>query len=99
MNLILQMGGGNVTDLPSADVISATVQAILGDPPANGEKPNIGLEIIKSSTNVLQVWKKFPYVTMLRKFDLLFYDIIQYIITMLRKFNLSLYNIVQELLH
>jgi hypothetical protein len=58
MNLILQMGGGNVTDLPSADVISATVQAILGDPPANGEKPNIGLEIIKSSTNVLQVWKK-----------------------------------------
>jgi hypothetical protein len=57
MNLILKMGGGNVTDLPSADVISATVQAILGDPPAYGEKPNVGLEIIKSSTNVLQVQK------------------------------------------
>ena len=55
MNLIMKMGGGNVTDLPSADVISATVQAILGDPPTNGEKPNIGLEIIKSSTSVLQV--------------------------------------------
>ena len=55
INLINQMGGGNVSDLPSADVISATVQSILGEPPANGEKANIGLEIIKSTTNILQV--------------------------------------------
>ena len=55
MALIVKMGGGNVSDLPSADAISATVQSILGEPPANGEKPNIGLEIIKSSTTVIQV--------------------------------------------
>ena len=55
INLINQMGGGNVSDLPSADVISDTVQSILGEPPANGEKANIGLEIIKSTTNILQV--------------------------------------------
>ncbi len=53
--MINQMGGGNVSDLPSADVISATVQSILGEPPANGDKPSIGLEIIKSTTNIIQV--------------------------------------------
>ena len=53
--LILKMGGGNVSDLPSADAISATVQSILGEPPPSGEKPNIGLEIIKSTTNIIQV--------------------------------------------
>ena len=55
INLIMQMGGGNVSDLPSANVVSATVQSILGDPPANGEKPNIGLQVIKDTTNIVQV--------------------------------------------
>jgi hypothetical protein len=69
--MINQMGGGNVSDLPSADVISATVQSILGEPPANGDKPSIGLEIIKSTTNIIQVellmkirccWVNFNYL-------------------------------------
>ena len=55
INLIIKMGGGNVTDLPTADVISTTVQSILGDPPTNGEKPNVGLQVIKSTTDIIQV--------------------------------------------
>ena len=54
LDLITKSGGGTVNDMPSAEIVAKTVEAIIGEPPAEGEKSDIGLEATKTATNVLQ---------------------------------------------
>ena len=54
LDLITKSGGGMVNDMPSAEIVAKTVEAIIGEPPAEGEKSDIGLEATKTATNVLQ---------------------------------------------
>ena len=55
MDLILEFGGGVTTELATAEILSTTVEAIVGEPPVDGEKGNVGLELIPKATGVIEV--------------------------------------------
>ena len=50
---VLETGGGKVTDLASAEIMSTTIESIIGKPAQEGEKSSLGQEILKKTTSVL----------------------------------------------
>ena len=50
---VLETGGGKVTDLASAEIMSKTVESIIGKPAEEGEKSALGQEILKKTTAIL----------------------------------------------
>ena len=50
---ILDTGGGKVTDLADAEIMSKTIEAIIGRPPQGEEKSLIGQETLDKATTVL----------------------------------------------
>ena len=54
LDLITQSGGGLTTDLPTAEIIAQTIESIIGEPPLDNEKSDVGLEATKSATDLLQ---------------------------------------------
>jgi hypothetical protein len=54
LNKITDMGGA-VSDMPTADILAKTVEALVGESPLEGEKGDVGLEATKAATNILQV--------------------------------------------
>jgi hypothetical protein len=62
LNSIIDMGGGVTSDLPTADILAKTVQAILGEPPLVDEKGTVGLEATKAATSLLQVCYRHSFL-------------------------------------
>ena len=54
LNLITDSGGGLTTDMPTTEIVAKTIEAIIGEPPVEGEKSDVGLEATKAATQVLQ---------------------------------------------
>ena len=52
--MIVANGGGKSSDLSSAEILSQTMSAIIGDPPIEGEKGTVGLEASKTATTILE---------------------------------------------
>ena len=53
ISAVLSTGGGKVTDLAGAEIMSSTLQSIIGEPAKDGEKTALGQEILKKTTTIL----------------------------------------------
>ena len=51
---LLDIGGGTVTDLAGAEIMSKTIEAIIGKPAEGEEKSTLGQEILRKTTRVLE---------------------------------------------
>ena len=53
ISAVLATGGGKVTDLAGAEIMSKTIESIIGKPAQDGEKSALGQEVLKKTTTIL----------------------------------------------
>ena len=51
---VLETGGGKVTDVAGAEIMSKTIETIIGKPAEKGEKTALGQEVVKKATSILE---------------------------------------------
>ena len=51
---VLETGGGKVTNIAGAEIMSKTIESIVGKPAQEGEKTALGQEILKKTTAILE---------------------------------------------
>lgn len=58
IDTLVSSSGGitSVTDLASAEIMAETIRAVVGTPPDIGEQSDIGIELVKKTGALIQVW-------------------------------------------
>ena len=54
ISAVQETGGGKVNDIAGAEVMSKTIETIIGKPAQEGEKSALGQEVVKRTTSVLE---------------------------------------------